>query len=254
MAWWNNKVKALAPWPLAKQITKADAERSDLPLGWYIYQDGYIWYALRPNPSGTFMERSFHRNSPKELEEWLGIPVPEIRSEQSEGASSLDALLNQAASSLSAASLDTSPEDIPEDADILDVEAPEEDTPDTAPSKPRRGLGRNNQIMTRFSDAELARFRRRVQHSGLNQSEFLRRAALNGKIEIEERDPARVAILDELEFIRAELGRQGGMLKMVIKPNEGQRMLAPEEWAELIQAIRYLENTKTLLKHMEDRL
>lgn len=117
--------------------------------------------------------------------------------------------------------------------------------------KKRKSLGRTNQIMTRLTDAELVQFQRRVKKSGLAQGDFLRSAALNGQIVIEDHSVADVAMLDELAMIRAELGRQGGLLKMIIKPNEGQRELAPAEWAELIAAVRDLEKMKKRLSDLE---
>lgn len=120
--------------------------------------------------------------------------------------------------------------------------------------KKRKSKGRTNQIMTRLTDAELTQFQRRVKKSGLAQGEYLRSVALTGKVVIEERSMADVALLDELALIRAELGRQGGLLKMVIKPNEGQRQLAPEEWAELIEAVRDMEKMKKRLSDLEVRV
>lgn len=117
-----------------------------------------------------------------------------------------------------------------------------------------RGRTRNNELHFWFSDAELKRFQVRVSRSGLNQSEFIRRAVLTGRIVIEDRNPVSATVMDDLERIRAELGRQGGMLKMVVKPNQGQRELHPEEWSELVQAIRYLEHTKERLKQLEDKI
>lgn len=120
-----------------------------------------------------------------------------------------------------------------------------------ATRKPRASLGRNNQIKARLTDTELVQFRRRVEKSGLPQGDYIREAILNGKIVIEERIFADVAILDELALIRAELGRQGGLLKMIIRPNEGQRELFPGEWDELISAVRGLEAAKTNLSRLE---
>lgn len=279
MAWWNGKQKAQSPWDCAKEITKAQAQQEDLPLGWYIYRDGYVWYGLRPNTGNTALERSFHRNSPKELEEWLGIPIPETSLPQaaaSSGASGLDALISLTASAPPSAKPAEEEQDREDTQLVQDIQALEQDIRDTEEAlnmpppdqqssvqtafqaeglkQEQRGRTRNNEFHVWFSDAELARFRRRVQRSGLNQSEFMRRAALTGKIVIEERDPVSVAILDELELIRAELGRQGGMLKMVIRPNQGQRELHPEEWNALVQAIRYLEHTKERLGKLEEKL
>lgn len=140
-----------------------------------------------------------------------------------------------------------------EEADAL-LASSQEPAPEGTGKKQRRkrkSSGRTNQIMTRLTDSELTQFQRRVKKSGLAQGEYLRSVALTGKVVIEERGMADVALLDELAMIRAELGRQGGLLKMVIKPNEGQRQLAPEEWAALIEAVRDMEKMKKRLSDLE---
>ena len=107
--------------------------------------------------------------------------------------------------------------------------------------KARPSLGRTNQIKTRLTDSELVQLQRRIKKSGLTQGDFIRNAVLNEQIVIVEQSYADLAMLDDLTKIRAELGRQGGLLKMIVKPNEGQRELAPDEWAALIAAIRNME-------------
>ena len=118
----------------------------------------------------------------------------------------------------------------------------------------RKSAGRTNQVMTRLTDTELATLQRRVEKSGLAQGEYLRQAALCGQIVIVEQSVADVGLLDDLGLIRAELGRQGGLLKMIIKPNEGQRELNPAEWTELISWIRCQEKTKQQLSDLERKV
>lgn len=52
----------------------------------------------------------------------------------------------------------------------------------------------------------------------------------------------------------AEMGRIGGMLKMIIKPNEGLREFYPQEFLEVVKAIRYLERSSKRLKTLEAKL
>lgn len=141
-----------------------------------------------------------------------------------------------------------------EEADALVASTQElapEGTSEKKQRRKRKSSGRTNQIMTRLTDSELTQFQRRVKKSGLAQGEYLRSVALTGKVVIEEHSVADVALLEELALIRAELGRQGGLLKMVIKPNEGQRQLAPAEWDELIQTVRDMEKMKKRLSDLE---
>lgn len=212
-----------------------------------------MWYGLRPGSIG--MERSSACHSPKELTQWLGVPVPEPRLTVPQASPSLDELVRQTIQPVPPLSGGEQPPAAPQPQASEDqAEQPEREQP---PEKVRCGpQGRKRNIEVHFwvSDAELKRFRLRVQRAGLNQSEFLRRAALKGRIIVENENPVTTAVLDDLEQIRAELGRQGGMLKMVIKPNQGQRELHPEEWAELVKAIRYLEHTKDRLGKLEETI
>lgn len=120
-------------------------------------------------------------------------------------------------------------------------------------TKKRKGLGRSVQIKTRLTETEERAFQQRVEKSGLPQGDFIRKAILEGQIIIEDAGVTNIALLDELAWIRAELGRQGGLLKMVIKPNMGQRELAPEEWDQLIETIQNFEEIKKRLFDMEVR-
>ena len=107
-----------------------------------------------------------------------------------------------------------------------------------------------------FSEAEQRKLERRVEQSCLSKGVFIRKAALENPIVI---DPEKEKLLSavtqmtaELKYIHAELGRQGGLLKMAIKPNEGQRQTNPEEWNLLVQTNHDLVRTQRMvLKTME---
>lgn len=120
--------------------------------------------------------------------------------------------------------------------------------------KKQTSAGRTHQIKTRLNERELEQFRRRVAKSGLAPSEFIRKAILNERIEIVERGFADIELLDEIAHLRAELGRQGGLLKMLIKPNEGQREITPNEWKELICLVREIQVSKKNLSELEVRI
>ena len=143
-------------------------------------------------------------------------------------------------------------------AELLEIEKAERigtDRGKTAKKRrERQGLGRTNQVKIRLTDTELMQLQRRVDRAGTSQGEFLRRAALEGQIVIRENGIADMTVIDELELLRSELGRQGGLLKMVIKPNEGQRELNPGEWNELISAVREMETLKRQLANLEVKL
>lgn len=125
----------------------------------------------------------------------------------------------------------------------------------TSPAKPpQSSRARKNLIKTRLSDSEYRAFTARVKRSKLSASEFLRRAALTGRIVIPLHTELDVAMLDELALLKADAGRIGGLLKMTIRPNEGQRTLHPAEWEELLHAARQVERMAKRLAALEVKI
>lgn len=125
----------------------------------------------------------------------------------------------------------------------------------TSPAKPpQSSRARKNLIKTRLSDSEYRAFAARVKRSKLSASEFLRRAALTGRIVIPLHTESDVAMLDELALLKADVGRISGLLKMTIRPNEGQRTLHPAEWEELLHAARQVERMAKRLAALEVKI
>ena len=236
MAFWNTKSKPQLPdWDMAKKITKAEAQNPALPLGWYIYKDGYIWYGLRPNEERTGLEQSYQKSNPKDLEEWLGRPVPEEAPQPK--SASLEEIVAQATQAWD--------ENRQPPAEQPARESDRSKTPHRT---------RGNGVLVRFTDSELVQLRKRIRQSGKNQSTFIREAALTGKIVQEDGNPKNTSDSEALHALYAEMGRIGGMLKMIIKPNEGLREFYPQEFLEVVKAIRYLERSSKRLKTLEAKL
>ena len=125
----------------------------------------------------------------------------------------------------------------------------------TSPAKPPQSArAGKNLIKARLSDSEYRAFTARVKRSKLSASEFLRRAALTGRIVIPLHTELDVAMLDELALLKADVGRIGGLLKMTIRPNEGQRTLHPAEWEELLHAARQVERMAKRLAALEVKI
>ena len=107
-----------------------------------------------------------------------------------------------------------------------------------------------------FTGEEERKLQIRADQAGLSIGVFIRKAALENPIVVDphkkEEQAAIQQLTAELKFIHSELGKHGGMLKMAIKPNEGQREADPEEWALLVknnhEAVRI---QKEVLKTME---
>lgn len=108
--------------------------------------------------------------------------------------------------------------------------------------------------MTRFNQKEYALFLKRLERSGLPQGEYLRRMALTGQINVVDQSELLIAVLDMLADIRTKLGKQNGMIKMIIRPNEGQRQLSPTEWATLISVLRNNESSARTIDDIKEML
>lgn len=250
------------PWQYAREITEKEAnKRSELPLGWYWWTNGFKWWGIRPDPETGEHEVSWTKNNLVEVEEWLGIPAePKSKAEPERLTDKITLRQKNYLEKMGLAEPEPEEQAPTEEEnqwaeqvmlqELQELQKPEEPK-EEKPKKQRKTLGRTNQIKTRLTDSELEKFQRRVKKSKLTQGDYIRTAVLNNKIIVNERSELDVAILDELAAIRAELGRQGGMLKMIIKPNEGQREIAPAEWEELIAAIHYIEETKKRFQELE---
>ena len=151
-------------------------------------------------------------------------------------------------------------ETAPPEAPVTPPEPPAaQEQPSTEPKrqpKPAPNRKRPFDAHIWFSEAEQRKLERRVEQSGLSKGVFIRKAALENPIVIDpEKEKLLAAVTKmtaELKYIHAELGRQGGLLKMAIKPNEGQRQANPEEWNLLVQTNHDLVRTqKMVLKTME---
>ena len=152
----------------------------------------------------------------------------------------------------------TVPETVPAAALSIPTPVPQEIPPAKPAKKKKPAPNRKRPFDAHvwFSEAEQRKLERRVEQSGLSKGVFIRKAALENPIVI---DPEKEKLLsavtmmtEELKYIHAELGRQGGLLKMAIKPNEGQRQAHPEEWNLLVQTNHDLVRTQKLVwKTME---
>lgn len=120
--------------------------------------------------------------------------------------------------------------------------------------KARKSLGRTQEMKARFTVQEEKTIRAKIKVSGMPQGEYIRQLLLNGKVEVVDHTETLFNVLSELAKIKAELGRQGGLLKMIIKPNLGQRELSHREWESLIICIKDMEANKKKIEELERRI
>lgn len=210
----------LSAWKEARQVSPEIGKQSEiLAPGWYFYKEHYLWHGLRPNEEGTELQKGFDFQTLGELQNWLGLPIPQelLNQEQNRETPSQQVARIQRPQ----------------------ASAPAVETMQT-PEPQGRARRRNSNIHIKVTPQEHELFKARVAQSGMTMTNYILRSTLqdgtlppmNTQPMVESIESLQKQLLD----LMAEVGRQGGMLKMVIKPNEGQRTLRPEEWDALIQA------------------
>ena len=238
---------ALPQWEHAELITAQERKAEDIPLGWYCYKESDLaWYGLKPNESQTALIRSSCIHDPRDLSQWLGVPLP---------PELLDGLRNRVPLSerLASASARTDAANTKiKEAAAAKAQMLKEDAEDGREA--RRTRPKETHI--RFTEEEFNLLRDRVEASNLPQSVFMRQAVLTGQIKA---DPRREVLIGEirdmnaeLRRLRGDLGKLGGLLKMTIKPNEEQKTLHSADWDTLIQTTHALfDGQKLVDKTME---
>ena len=220
--------KGAWPWSQAQVITEQQAKNAALlPLGWYLYKSNYLWHGLKPNEDNSGFLRKYDFPMATDAEKWLEVPIPKELIQEEKNRDS-------AREKIAAIQAEQENQSLPE-------------TGQHTPPKPVR-RNRNIDIHIKVSETEYAAFCRRLEETGMTQTNFLIQAALNSEIVV---DNSRRELCDqikefnmELRGIRAEVGKIGGLLKMVIKPNEGQRTLNQDEWDSLIHMVASLKILK----------
>lgn len=283
MAFWNKKtqqekqdqayVAPISRWPAAKKITKEQWLTGNLPIGWYVYDEGYGYQAIRPHPDGkNFESKWFQMYDRDQISPWLGVALPD-ESVQKATPERINKNGETGYPPLGTSEIQKIPQaEIPDTASANSYHVPHNESPlksasadeleqQWAFSKMQEALKktqtpkiknrkRKQQISFRLSDEEQGLFLNRVRNSGMTQSEFLRQAALTSQVVVKPNNPELIQALHELT---SELGRQGGLIAMWLKPNKGQRAVHQEEWDYLVKQVHYIEDIKPKLKQlMED--
>ena len=112
---------------------------------------------------------------------------------------------------------------------------------------------RDQKLFFFLTHEELSLFMKQVQESGLTKVAYF--VWMLRSQSRKQGNPQFDSELPEIcRQLKAELGRQGGMLKMVIKPNQGQRELHPEEWDALIEMYNTVIASKKLVEKTMERI
>lgn len=241
MAFWDREKdlkqseNKLPLWEEARMLSSEVAAHPDiLTLGWYFYKENYLWHGLKPNDTGDGFQKGYDFQTLRDLQQWLGIPVPQDLLTQEEKKESLTEQL---------AKFRQKP---------ISPPMPKESAPEiAAPTYIRK---RDIDIHIKASSQENDELMKRVKKSGMTKTNYLLRCALQSEVQAAPSEENNLndmrSLLDLLSALLAEVGRQGGLLKMIIKPNEGQRPLHPEEWDALIHSLQDQARVKKKIEKM----
>lgn len=138
---------------------------------------------------------------------------------------------------------------------ILEM-VPEIPEPLPEPAHPKKQLKkkriRSVQVMTRLTPEEAEKFHKRVEATGQTQADYIRSAILTGQIkELPTGREDIQELIKELSSIKGNLGKIGGLMKSIIKPNQDNEAITPEEWQMLKKE---LNNLHRLQKNLEKEL
>ena len=243
MGFWNKENRenrsdreVLQSWTEAKLITRDQADHSDkLPMGWYLYKTGYRWNTLKPDETKKSFLRKYDFHTAREAQDWLGIPIPNELIQEEEGKLSLQEQLAQV---------------LPESHQAQADEKPQIKVEDCIPVKKKRKCQRKRSVgvYCQMTSEEYVKLKKLTEESGMTQSEFIRKkifADVPGWNQMNSELKERFRELnDNLQSIRCDMGKMGGMLKMTIRPNEEQKALNPQDWKFFITLLHDIEYMK----------
>ena len=230
MGFWNKGNKKepertpLPPLPLwdqAKLITAEEAHSESLPLGWYVYQEDQLWYGMMPKGDQTGHVFSTPEHEPKDLGNWLGIPVPEIPAEKKE-----DPPVRELPS------VTGMPLGIRERLRQMEAEK-------ALAEKQEPLRKRNHRLYVRMSDAEYEDLEQALETTGMTQQAYILEA-VKSYVNSEAQDQ----MLQSITAISLDLSCEIQLLRDVLKGSPQNRVDDPEGWALDLNVIRDRENMK----------
>ena len=230
MGFWNKGYKKelertpLPPLPLwdqAKLITAKEAHSENLPLGWYVFKEDQLWYGMMPKGDQTGHIFSTPEHEPKDLEAWLGIPVPEIPVEKKE-----DPPVRELPS------VEAKPLGIRERIRQMNAEK--------ALAEKQEPLRKHNRrLYVRMSDAEYEDLEESLESTGMTQQSYILEA-LNCYIN----QSLQAQLLQEISALALNLSTEIKLLQNVLKNSPDFKVEDFYGWNEILNVIKDREEMK----------
>ena len=230
MGFWNKgtkkepEVKQLPPLPLwdqAKLISTEEAHKENLPLGWYIYKEDRLWYGMMPKGDQTGHIFSTPEHEPKDLEKWLGIPVPEIPAEKKEEPPVREL-----------PSVEAKPLSIRER--IRQMEAEKAQAEKLEPLRKR-----NHRLYVRVSETEYKALEKTLESTGMTMQSYIL-GALNCYVN----QSLQAQLLQEISALALNLSTEIKLLQNVLKNSPDWKVEDSYGWNEILYVIKDREAMK----------
>ena len=230
MGFWNKGNKKepertpLPPLPLwdqAKLITAEKAHSEDLPLGWYVFKEDQLWYGMMPKGDQTGHVFSTPEHEPKDLETWLGIPVPEIPAEKKEEPPVREL-----------PSVEMQPIGIRER--IRQMEAQK-----SVPQKETPLRKRNRRLYVRMSETEYEELEDALETTGMTQQAYILEA-----IKCYGNQSLQAQLLQEISTLALNLSTEIKLLQNVLKKSPDWKVEDFYGWNEILNVIKDREEMK----------
>lgn len=129
----------------------------------------------------------------------------------------------------------------------------EYEIPKTNKKKKRKKKNRTVDLHARFTPEEAEKIGRDRELTGMKPGEYMRHRMLEDvSFTVIDRD-ALAENTRELVFLKAEVGRIGGLIKSIIKPNEGNPHFTEEALGKIIDAVNDLNELKGQIQKAVNR-
>ena len=230
MGFWNKGYKKefertpLPPLPLwdqAKLITAKEAHSEDLPLGWYVFKEDQRGYGMMPRGDQISHVFSAPEHDPKDLETWLGIPVPDIPAEKKEEPPVREL-----------PSVEAKPLGIRERIQQMNAEK-------ALAEKQEPLRKRNRRLYVRMSDAEYEDLEESLESTGMTQQSYILEA-LNCYVN----QSLQAQLLQEISALALNLSTEIKLLKNVLKNSPDFKVEDFYGWNEILNVIKDREEMK----------
>ena len=115
----------------------------------------------------------------------------------------------------------------------------------------KKKLNRTVQKMTRFTPEEWEKIEEKISEAGVSQGDYMRSMMLKGKVVVKQKNKNSDQTLEDIQQIKSEIGKIGGMMKQIMIKQEA---MSKEEREEFFSTLKTIQDLKIGLQNLEKRM